>query len=80
MIEISDTTLSTDRLKARTYAAAGIAEYWIVNLVDRCVEILRNPEIASAVYSTQETLSEDRVLSVVVSVQTLSLKVSDFLP
>ncbi|HEX6272415.1 MAG TPA: Uma2 family endonuclease [Polyangiaceae bacterium] len=43
VIEVSDTTLATDRLKARTYAAAGIAEYWIVNVEARCVEIHRAP-------------------------------------
>ena len=25
------------------YAAAGIPEYWIVNLVERCVEVYREP-------------------------------------
>ena len=41
VVEVSDTTLATDRLKARVYAASGIAEYWIVNLSERCVEVYR---------------------------------------
>jgi Uma2 family endonuclease len=44
VVEISDTTLSYDRnRKASLYARAGIADYWIVNLVDRQLEIRRNP-------------------------------------
>ena len=42
--EVSDTTLRYDRgHKASLYARGGIADYWIVNLVDRQVEVYRNP-------------------------------------
>jgi len=42
--EIADTTLNTDRaLKSALYATARIPEYWIVNLVDRQLEVFRNP-------------------------------------
>ena len=44
VVEVSDTTLWFDRnRKSRTYARAGIAEYWIVNLVDRQLEVHRGP-------------------------------------
>jgi Uma2 family endonuclease len=44
VVEVSDVTLSKDRvLKAHIYAHAGIADYWIVNLVDRQLEIHRTP-------------------------------------
>lgn len=44
LIEISDSTLRKDRaIKAHLYARAGIAEYWIVNLNDRQLEVHRNP-------------------------------------
>ena len=44
IVEVSDATLRKDRvLKAHLYARAGIADYWIVNLVDRQLEIRRNP-------------------------------------
>jgi Uma2 family endonuclease len=44
VVEVSDTTLAYDRgHRASLYARAGIADYWIVNLVDRHVEVLRNP-------------------------------------
>jgi Uma2 family endonuclease len=44
VVEVSDTTLSFDRdAKASLYAAAGIPEYWIVNLVQRQLEMHREP-------------------------------------
>ncbi|MGB7159150.1 MAG: Uma2 family endonuclease [Tepidisphaeraceae bacterium] len=44
VVEISDTTLSFDRKqKASLYASAGIADYWIVNLIDRTLELHRGP-------------------------------------
>jgi len=45
VIEVADTSLDDDRgEKLRLYALAGIAEYWIANLIDRCVEVYRDPE------------------------------------
>ena len=45
VVEIADTSLEFDRSrKAARYAAAGIPEYWIVNLVDRWVEVFRDPQ------------------------------------
>ena len=44
IIEISDSTLQYDReTKLSLYAEAGINHYWIVNLVDRCLEVYSNP-------------------------------------
>ena len=44
VVEVSDSTLSNDReLKKRVYARAGIIEYWIVNLVDRQIEVYAAP-------------------------------------
>lgn len=44
VVEVSDSTLWLDRTrKVRIYAEAGIAEYWIVNLVDRRLEVRRDP-------------------------------------
>lgn len=47
VVEVSDTSLDIDRVKGKTYGAAGIPEYWIVNLVDRCVEVYTRPDPAS---------------------------------
>lgn len=44
LIEVSDTSLDRDRAdKARIYARAGVPVYWIVNVVDRQVEVLTDP-------------------------------------
>ena len=44
IVEVSDTTLSHDcNRKASLYAAARIQDYWIVNLVDRLLEVYRAP-------------------------------------
>lgn len=44
IIEVADSTLKKDRRKAAVYASAGIAEYWIVNLGARTVEVYASPE------------------------------------
>lgn len=44
VIEVSDTTLAYDRgRKASLYASRGIRDYWIVNLIDHCLEVHRRP-------------------------------------
>jgi Uma2 family endonuclease len=44
IVEVAETTLASDRTrKASLYAAAGIADYWIDNLIDRQLEIYRDP-------------------------------------
>ncbi len=44
IIEVSESSLAFDRReKSELYASAGIREYWIVNLVDHCIEVHREP-------------------------------------
>ena len=44
VIEISDSTLKYDReTKLPLYAEAGINNYWIINLVDKHLEVYTNP-------------------------------------
>ena len=44
VVEVADATLSFDRdVKAGLYAACGIADYWILNVVDRQLEVCRDP-------------------------------------
>lgn len=51
VVEVADSSLRQDRMtKAAMYAAARIPEYWIVNLVDACVEVRRDPEPAARRY------------------------------
>ena len=55
VVEVSDSTLASDRAnKNSLYAKAGIAEYWIVNLVDNVLEVYRNPQPeSSAIFGFQ---------------------------
>jgi len=44
VVEVSDSSLSLDReRKGSLYARAGLADYWVVNLVERVLEIYREP-------------------------------------
>lgn len=59
LVEVSDATLRKDRsTKRNDYARAGIADYWIINLVHRQLEVYRDPApIASGFgYKTLLTL------------------------
>src|SRR5437762_1340115 len=50
-VEVSDTTLTQDRgPKKRIYARANIPQYWIINLVDRQIEMYREPDAAAGEY------------------------------
>jgi Uma2 family endonuclease len=44
LVEVSDSTLTKDRaIKLPLYAAHGIPELWIVNLVDQQIEVYTEP-------------------------------------
>jgi Uma2 family endonuclease len=43
VIEVAESSLDRDRGKAKLYAAAGVTEYWIVNLVDEVFEVHSSP-------------------------------------
>ncbi len=57
VIEVADSTLERDRTsKKRLYARAGIPIYWIINLVDRSIEVYAQPENED--YQQQTTVTE----------------------
>lgn len=44
VVEVADSSLRLDRgRRARVFARHGIADYWIVNLIDRQLEVHRSP-------------------------------------
>ncbi len=46
IVEVAETSLRKDRgAKARVYAAAGVAEYWVINLVDDVIEVSSSPAV-----------------------------------
>ena len=43
VVEVADSSFARDLAKRRTYARAGIATYWIVNLIDQRLEAYSQP-------------------------------------
>ncbi len=63
VIEVAETSLDDDRaVKAPLYAGSGIPEYWIVNIVDRVVEVYRQPE--NGLYLQTRRVGADGMLDV----------------
>jgi Uma2 family endonuclease len=55
IIEVSDTTLRFDRdVKAGLYARHGIPEYWIVDVNEHRIHVLREPRDGK--YTTESTV------------------------
>ena len=62
LIEVSDTTLTYDRrVKTALYSAAGVMEYWIINLQKRQIEVYREPQ--SEGYRTMTRYAPGETLS-----------------
>jgi Uma2 family endonuclease len=84
VIEVADATLAGDRIdKGRIYARAGITCYWIVNLVDRQVEVYTAPSgpTASPVYSQRQDLhTGDDIPLTLDGVVAASIPVRELLP
>jgi len=85
IVEVSDTTLAYDRgPKASVYAAAGIQDYWILNLIDRHLEVCRVPipdpaEPHGFGYSSRTIVGATASISPL-SAPHVSILVSDLLP
>jgi Uma2 family endonuclease len=84
VIEVADSSLRQDRvLKKRIYARAGIAVYWIVNLVDRRIEVYTTPSGPGAApdYVDRRDYGADEAVPVVVDGREVGrIAVSDVLP
>jgi Uma2 family endonuclease len=82
LVEISDSSLAFDRTeKLRLYAIAGIPEYWIINLVDRQIEIHRQPDGSSASYAQREVCKEaDTIAMTIDGIACGNVVVTDLLP
>lgn len=59
LIEVAESSLAYDRSeKADLFAAAGIKDYWIVNLTDRVVEVHRKPRGGTYREVTKRTIGD----------------------
>jgi Uma2 family endonuclease len=77
-IEVSETSLQVDRRrKGAIYAAAGISEYWVVNLVAGQVEVFREPQDGH--YGQATVVSGIDIIRPLFAPE-LEIQVSDLLP
>ena len=62
LVEVADSSVRFDREeKLPAYARAGIAEFWLVNLVERHVEIYRDPSPQGVYHSVTQARHGDRI-------------------
>src|SRR5215467_7674643 len=85
VVEIAETSLALDREhKSGLYARAGVADYWIVNLPERVIEIYRQPVPALDTplgwrYQSAQQLAQAATISPL-SAPEVSMAVGDLLP
>lgn len=78
VVEVSDTTLEWDReVKLPLYAQNNIGEYWIVNLIDDCVEVFRQPQ-PDGTYGVSHVHRRGETLDIA-AVPGISIRVDDIL-
>jgi Uma2 family endonuclease len=78
LIEVAESSLTYDRTrKGRAYASSGIAEYWIVNLIDQRIEIFTDPNPRSRNYQQRRYAGAGDILSLP---NGSSIAVADILP
>ncbi len=84
VIEVADTSPAVDRTdKQRSYARAGIPEFWIVNLTDRTVEVYTQPQPSAPTpgYATRTDHTDAMSLPVMLDGRQVAvISVADLLP
>src|SRR5437016_2894639 len=81
VVKVSKTRLAFDRArKATLYARNGVEDYWIVNVLDRVLEVYREPSRGGrAGYGSVRTLSADESVTPL-AVPAARILVADLLP
>jgi Uma2 family endonuclease len=78
VVEVADASLEYDReVKRPLYAENGIADYWIVNLVDGCLEVHRQPR-PDRTYADARTLRPGETIQLL-ALPGVALAVADIL-
>ncbi len=84
LVEVADASLDRDRIdKARVYARAGIPIYWVVNLVDGCIEVFTGPSGATSIpdYAQRQDFAPGADIPFILGGTTVAaIPVSDLLP
>jgi Uma2 family endonuclease len=84
-VEVADSSLVFDRVqKGSLYARAGVADYWIVNLIDGVLEVHRDPVADASTpygwgYRTVTTLTPPSVITPL-ALPDARIAVADLLP
>jgi Uma2 family endonuclease len=79
IVEVADSSLADDRDLAATYGGGGIPAYWIVNLIDRQLEVYAHP--TEGAYPAPTILGETESVELVIEGQVLgTIAVADLLP
>ncbi len=79
LVEVSRANVSADRQLANIYARAGIPVYWIVNLVDRQIEVYTDPGLVG--YASRTDFPSGQQVPVVIDGrQAGQIAVDDILP
>jgi len=78
LIEVADTTLNFDlKRKAVSYARAGIANYWVIDIKGKQVFLFREP--GAKTYQQQTVCDKDATLTLL-AFPDVPVKVQNFLP
>lgn len=84
VVEVADSSLDYDLTdKASLYASAGVADYWVVNLPQRRLEVFRTPIIDSSQrfgygYASRTILSENEQIQPLAAAG--AVQIADLLP
>jgi Uma2 family endonuclease len=83
VVEVADSSLPDDRgEKLRIYANAGIPVYWIVNLIDRQLEVYARPRRGKTpTYRGKQFFGPDEKVSIILDGESAGeIRVQDILP
>lgn len=79
VVEVARSSVAADRALAPTYGAAPIPAYWIVNVIDRQIELYVNP--VDGVYPPPVIIPETGVVDLVIDGQVVAqIPAADLLP
>jgi Uma2 family endonuclease len=79
VVEVADSSLDYDReVKGPLYAENGVAEYWISNIVDRCLEVHRDPR-PDGTFAETRTVKPGETITLA-QLPAVSIAVSEIIP
>jgi len=80
VVEVADTTLDYHQgTKIPVYAASGVQEAWVVDLVQRCIHVFRKPNPAGRRYQMTTSVSRSEPVSPL-AFPDIRIRLDDLLP